>query len=84
MPRLIDADALKEELQAWATNLCDPNMLVKHDAEYIIDSAPSIDIVRCGECIFSDGEKPIADGRSWCVVHGGFMYYCSDGKRKEG
>ena len=43
--------------------------------------APSIDIVRCEECISAD-EKPIADGRYWCNIHGCYMRFCSDGERE--
>jgi len=49
-----------------------------------LEDAPSIDIVFCKDCKYTDGNPPIADGRSWCVLHGSFMYYCSDGCRKEG
>ena len=50
------------------------------DIKKSLDSAPSIDIVCCRECRYTDGEPPIADGRYWCTLHGSFMYYCSDGK----
>ena len=39
------------------------------------------EIVMCKECKHR-GEKPIADGRYWCDIHGTFMYYCSDAERK--
>lgn len=39
------------------------------------------EIVLCGECKHTDGNPPIADGRSWCEKHNSFMYYCSDGER---
>lgn len=39
------------------------------------------EIVRCKDCKFTDGEKPIADGRYWCVLHESFMYFCSDAER---
>ena len=50
-------------------------------ADAIAEQEP-IDIVRCGECKYTDGEPPIVDGRSWCILHGCFMYYCSDGERE--
>ena len=56
-------------------------IIVLENLKQNILKAPSIDIVRCGECKYTDGEPPIADGRSWCVLHGSFMYYCSDGER---
>ena len=39
------------------------------------------EIIRCEDCKHR-GEKPIADGRYWCDLHGTFMYYCSDAKRR--
>ena len=48
----------------------------------MVQSEPYIDIVCCEECKYTDGDSPIADGRSWCVLHASFMYYCSDGKRR--
>ena len=39
-------------------------------------------LVWCRECKHSD-DKPIADGRYWCNMHGSFMYYCSDGERED-
>ena len=38
-------------------------------------------LVWCRECKYSD-EKPIADGRYLCYMHGSFMRYCSEGERK--
>ena len=59
----------------------------EYKGEYVLDDlkydAPSIDICFCKDCKYTDGEPPIADGRSWCVLHGSFMYYCSDGCRSE-
>lgn len=47
MMRLIDADALKEELNSWAVNLTKSKFphLIKDDADCIIDNAPTIDAV---------------------------------------
>lgn len=47
-----------------------------------INAIPSIEpeIIRCKDCKHR-GEKPIADGRYWCELHGSFMYYCSDAER---
>ena len=57
-----------------------------YKGEYVLDDlkydAPTVEIIRCQECKYTDGEPPIADGRSWCVLHGSFMYYCSDGSRE--
>lgn len=43
--RLIDADALKEELNSWAVDLTKSKALhyIKDDADCIIDNAPTID-----------------------------------------
>jgi DNA-directed RNA polymerase subunit RPC12/RpoP len=43
--RLIDADALKTELDAWARIFQKPNHYAREDALYIIDCAPTIDAV---------------------------------------
>ncbi len=40
------------------------------------------EIIHCRDCKFTDGEKPIADGRYWCVLNGSFMYFCSDAERR--
>ena len=49
-------------------------------------SLPSVqpEIIQCKDCKFTDGNRPIADGRYWCVIHGSFMYFCSDAERREG
>ena len=77
--RLIDADALIADLDKglWGKDYD------KALAEAIIREEPSVEIIRCQDCKYTDGEPPIADGRSWCVLHGSFMYYCSDGSRSE-
>lgn len=43
---------------------------------------PQPEIIRCKDCKFTDGERPIDDGRYWCVLHGSFMYFCSDAERR--
>ena len=48
--------------------------------KYIESAQP--EIIRCKDCIHA-GEKPIADGRYLCDIHGTFMYYCSDAERQE-
>ena len=53
--RLIDADALKEELNNWAVDLTKSKFphYIKDDADCIIDNAPTIDavpVVRCKDC----------------------------------
>ena len=39
--------------------------------------------LRCKDCKFTDGERPIADGRYWCELHSSFMYFCSDAERRD-
>jgi hypothetical protein len=41
--RLIDADKLKTELDAWARSICKSDVYCREDALYIIDSMPTID-----------------------------------------
>lgn len=40
------------------------------------------EIIHCKDCKFTDGKRPIADGRYWCVLHPGFMDFCSDAERR--
>lgn len=40
------------------------------------------EIIRCKDCVFTDGYEPIADGRYWCMLHGAYMHYCSDAERR--
>lgn len=80
MNRYIDAD--KIDIRAREGYNHDGILYLPYrDIRKSLDSAPSIDIVFCQECKYTDGEPPIADGRYWCILHGSFMYYCSDGKR---
>lgn len=73
--RLIDADEL-------GASVIKNTVFDKGDVIKLIETAPTIDIVFCKDCISAD-EKPIADGRYWCNIHGSFMYYCSDGQKGE-
>ena len=41
------------------------------------------EIIYCKDCEFTDGKGPIADGRYWCVLHAGFMDFCSDAERRK-
>ena len=43
--RLIDKDALKVELDAWARIIQNPDHYMRADALHIIDTAPEIDAV---------------------------------------
>lgn len=60
--RLIDADALKEELNSWAVDLTKSKFphYIKDDADCIIDNAPTIDavpVIRCKDCRWWDKER---------------------------
>ena len=90
MNRYIDADALIKE-NAYASDMWDrgtqsfdlPIVVVRD-----IEDAPSIDIVRCGECKWADWYKT-ADGKQFCYCmetgNGGRIAddFCSYGERRE-
>src|SRR5574344_2100397 len=42
--RLIDADALKKELEVWVVAINQPQFYNREEALYIIDSAPTADV----------------------------------------
>lgn len=74
MSRLIDADALKQNI----------NTAFWSEIGKIIENAPSIDIVRCSEC-----KKSHIDGKTthylWCTEWGrstDTFGYCERGKRE--
>lgn len=50
MSRLIDADALKKDLDAWARVINKPKYYVREEALYIIDAMPTVEPKR-GEWI---------------------------------
>ena len=54
--KLIDADKLKTELDAWARIIQNPDRYMRADALHIIDTAPEIDAVPvvCGEWIVDE------------------------------
>lgn len=43
--RLVDANALKVELDAWARIINNPSHYLREDALHIIDTAPTVDAV---------------------------------------
>ena len=49
-----------------------------------LENLPSAqsELICCKDCKFTDGEKPIADGRYWCVLHSCFMDFCSYAERR--
>lgn len=76
--RLIDADKLKAHYSWWPEN---ERMVLDQivDAQPTIDAAP---VVRCGECVFSDGTKPGQPNILCFQMHEND--FCSYGKRKDG
>ena len=84
MSRYVDAEYIKAVM--LNDRLMQGNAeftLYAQQVETRVNALPAIEIIRCRECKYTDGEPPIADGRSWCVLNGCFMYYCSDGCRSE-
>ena len=79
MSRYINANALKKRID---------KEIFRHDTIdhvfQIIDDAPSIDIVRCKDCISNDINCGGED--NWCLYFGHDVYnddFCSYGERKE-
>jgi hypothetical protein len=71
--RLIDADKLKTELDAWARIIQNPYHYMRADALHIIDTAPEIDAVPVvrGEWIEHEDEME-------CPQCGYFWNYCDN------
>lgn len=94
--RLIDADALKEKVEAivFGCNLmgdeyhCRLSDTIDYVADVLIDDAPSIDLVRCGECKYqnkSENEREpwnLCDYRPWIYKPISDDYFCGDGERR--
>lgn len=79
MSRYIDADALKY----YGNHLDDKYEAMYHDAQWVyrfqIDSAPSIDIVRCRECKYYEAKE------DWCYWRDEAITaydFCSYGERE--
>ena len=83
-PRLIDANALKKELDAWASPIRNRKFYVRDDAICVIDASPTIDavpVVRCKDC----GNACAEGEQYWCNVRGNLhdgAEYCSQGYAK--
>lgn len=80
MSRWIDADAFIDDLYEHEfSNWCD-----KDEVSTLVNDAPSIDIVRCGECKYS--EESLVNGCVYCnemdraISEKGF---CHRGERDE-
>jgi hypothetical protein len=90
MPRYIDADKLKTELDAWARIIRKPNCYSRGDALHVIDTAPevkAVPMVRCGECRYRQKAKVNRKGFLICPASGMEITdddYCSYGAKKEG
>ena len=54
------------------------------DYEKIVEQMPSAqpELIMCKDCKFADGEATTSNGMYWCIVHGTYMRYCSDAKRR--
>ena len=83
--RLIDANALKDEILSWAVCINKPHLLSRDDTMYMIDNAPTVDaveVVRCEDC------KHFNDYFIRCDHPKGLprineKSFCSFGERKE-
>ena len=87
-------DTLKEHRALYCNNTPDTFSKLSYAEKSRVDeldtaiatlvNLPSaqLDVIHCRDCEFTDGDGPIADGRYWCVLHGSFMYFCSDAKRR--
>ena len=85
--RLIDADALKKDLSENYTFYGFRQLM--NDFYEALDSAPSIDIVRCKECRYwtndgmqFDNNLVIAPCKQW-LQYTRMNGYCHNGERKE-
>jgi hypothetical protein len=90
--KLIDADKLKTELDAWARIIQNPDHYMRADALHIIDTAPEIDavpVVRCKDCKFKntswyDKRDMLEEFCRWDRDESpNDDDYCSYGERKE-
>ena len=87
--KLIDADNLKTELDAWARIIRKPNCYSRGDALHIIDTAPevkAVPVVRCGECRYRQKAKVNRKGFLICPASGMEITdddYCSYGAKME-
>ena len=86
MSRYIDADELViDYYDDYETK--DDEYTYGYVSEAQIDSAPSIDVVRCGECKKANTlECSLSywddDWGEWRVGYAGDNWYCADGERK--
>lgn len=82
MSRWIDADEL-------GASVIKNTVFDKGDVIKLIENAPSIEIIRCGECKWLDSGKNDSEVWSMCTRHFGKYFdvnaddFCSYGCRKE-
>lgn len=62
--RLIDADALKEELLSWARVISDPRLMATDDAMCVIDHTPT---VAASQWHRVEDKLPSMDGYDWVL-----------------
>ncbi len=81
--RLINADALIKHLRK------DPlfDLVERYGIVEVIDSRPTIDIVRCKECKYGEYREDFDDYEchfSGCGLVYEANFFCADGKREKG
>lgn len=91
--RLIDANALREEMYEYVFPIINNNLMGAADAYYrilhLLEDAPTVEVVRCGKCKNfrpyereeHKGDCAELVGLESCVYEDDF---CSYGERKEG
>ena len=98
MPRLIDADALKESVPKTNVdafeNCRNCTTLMDYEVTELIDKQPTVDaveVVRCKECKFWDRTNMVTDigfpDLARCLRghedYSDEFWYCADGERKD-
>ena len=84
MGDLISRSRLKAELDAWAKIIINPQYYHKEDADFVIDTQTSIDIVHCEECKYWRRDEQIK-GNGRCRQYSATKYekgFCDRGERK--
>ena len=64
----------------WSNGFNTALVAVRIDLKNLPSAQP--EIIRCKDCVLTDGHEPIADGRYWCMLHRAYMYYCSAAERR--
>lgn len=70
MSRYIDVNEFYEKMYEWVRM---HGGIIRNEMQAILETVPSIDIVRCGECKHRE-EYP-------CKVYHDDDWYCADGER---